>query len=231
MDDLFSHLERELSEPENERTVSSFWRCIVRPRLIKRTVTTHNDELSSVLRHPWGLSWRKAKGKYWCPICCSLSAEEMLKLAANTEWWNPVTSMMEFHGLVERGEMDPSSRVVTYDPPKGYGYGLYTFSESNEPVAFTLAQNGNSKITVSMKHLLDLDESSLARMLHHMNRLAPHVHWALGSGKRVQWSFIAYAPGIEMSATVSSDPDDDDDPDDEDDPVFGPDPDDPESSN
>lgn len=232
MDDLFSHLERELSEPENERTVSSFWRCVVRPRLIKRTVTTHNDELSTVLRHPWGVSWRKAKGKYWCPICCSLSAEEMLKLVAQTEWWNPVTSMMEFHKLVERGEMDSSSRYAMYDPPPGYGYGLYTFTEGNEPVAFTLVQSGNSKITVSMKHLLDLDEAPLARLLQHMNRLAPYLHWSLGVGKRVQWSFIAYAPGLEMSATVGGVPDDDDDePDDEDDPVFGPDPDDPESSN
>ena len=154
MDDLFSHLERELSEPENERTVSSFWRCVVRPRLIKRTVTTHNDELSSVLRHPWGLSWRKAKGKYWCPICCSLSAEEMLKLTTQTQWWNPVASMMEFHKLVERGEMDSSSRFAMYDPPPGYGYGLYSFTEGNEPVAFTLVQSGAK--TRNLRHLFEL---------------------------------------------------------------------------
>ena len=98
-------------------------------------------------------------------------------------------------------------------------------------MAFTLVQSGNSKITVSMKHLLDLDEEVLARLLQHMNRLAPYLHWSLGVGKRVQWSFIAYAPGLEMSATVGGDPDDDDDEPDEDDPVFGPDPDDPESSN
>lgn len=49
-----------------------------------------------------------------------------------------------------------------------------------------------------------------------MNRLAPYIHWSLGLGKRVQWSYIAYAPGIEMSAMIGSD-DDDPDEDDEDD--------------
>lgn len=230
MDDLFSHLERELAVPDTERTPSALWRCIVRPRLLRRTVTTHNDELSSVLRHPWGVSWRKAKGKYWCPICCSVSADEMLKLVAETKVWSPIASVMEFHKLVERGEMDSSSRFAMYDPPPGSGYGIYTFTEEQEPLAFTLVQTGSTRITVSMKHVADLDQYRLARLLQHLNRLSPIVHWSLSADNQIHWSLVAYAPGLEMTATVF-DPDDIEDPiDDEEDPVFGVDPDDPESS-
>lgn len=213
MDDLFSHLERELSEPVLERTPSAFWRCVVRPKLFRRTVTTHNGELGSVLRFPWGVSWRKAQGLEWCPICLSASPMEILRRMSQTKTWSPVSSITEFHKLVERGEMDPSStRFDLYEPMHGTGFVYYTFDGFNEPVAFTFVEGGKRPLMVSMKHMGDLNKFALAYAIQHLNRFSPVVSWSIDAEGRLSWSLVAFASNVMLASEVDGIDEDDDEP-------------------
>jgi hypothetical protein len=211
MDDLFSLLERELKDPIPDRSIRAFWRNVVRPKLVPKTITTHNGELHSVLRRPWGCSWVKVNEKEWCPICGSISPVTLLDFFGKVQIWNPASSIVEYHRLIAQGEMDPSSPVDIYEPMVGTAYGMYGFDGDNEPVSFTLVAN-SFRHTISIQHIYDLDQYRMSRFIQHMNRLSPVVHWTLCRGNHLHWALAAYAPGLVMESTfgeVVEDPDDD----------------------
>lgn len=210
MDELFSLLEKEMATPIPDRTVRSFWRNVVRPKVVPKTITTHNAELHAVLRRPWGCSWVTVNGKEWCPICGSVSPETMLGVFDKIQVWDPTSSLIEFHRLVEIGEMDSSSPVDIYEPMVGTGFGMYGFDTDNEPMSFTLVTN-SMRVAIAIQHLYDLDQYKRSRFIQHMNRLSPMVHWSMCRMNHLHWSLAAYAPGIGVEATFGQPEDDDDD--------------------
>lgn len=218
MDELLSRLESELGRSEDElfrRSPSEFWREVIRPRVARRqTITTHNGELAMALRFPYGMSWRKARGNHWCPLCASVSPWSLIHLLSEIEFFNPQESLDEFRDLVDRGEMDSSSPAISaVVPPEGGGYLLYEFSD-HEPLYVTVYLK-DERVTCSLEHIMDLSVEEKALLADHMNRLSTMLHWSVCRVGHLHWGLVG--PTTLMQMEIGDDDDDvfietDDDP-------------------
>jgi hypothetical protein len=191
-DELFSRLEFEMAEDlPPDRDIRSVWRNLVRPRIFSRwTITTHNNELSAALHFPWGFGWTRAGGWDWCPHCSSLSPHSMHDMIEGLRPWSFSDSMVEFSRLVSRGEMDPSSRPSVDTPTLNSGYGMYAFSDMDEPGVFFLV-TANGRFAMTIKHIYDLPSIRRASLIGHMNRIAPSVHWVMDEYGDLMWSPVS----------------------------------------
>ena len=152
------------------------------------SIMAHDDDISVVLRFPFGITWRRFAGIDWCPGCQSMSPQSMIEMMQRLTFWDRASAIEEVDRLILSGDLN-TIRAANSDPTPGTGYAYYNVSNCGEPLSVIVVTE-HSRFGFVISHMHDAPPSVLHVLLSHLNRLAPMIQWSFDDSGEIQWCTV-----------------------------------------